>query len=245
MVINLPTRTDRRVESEQELRDSGFTSSPSGADKVQFIAALRPETAGGFPSVGARGCFESHLLALRESERRGDEVLLILEDDAAFNPEFRQFDAQLVEQLNSQPWDLVQLGYSSPSGAPLTLPGEGFRLVEFRDECIGAHAYLVSAGVRPRLIEFLEKLRAGVPGDDVGGPMPVDGAYNVASRTRVLTRYLVAPTLCNQRSSASDITPRWFDKISWAKPWIAQTRKVRRRLLDRRDPANSATVLAP
>ena len=58
-VINLEDRTDRRAEMEQQLRRVGW--------QAAFVAAIRPVDAGDFPSVGARGCFLSHLATLKQA----------------------------------------------------------------------------------------------------------------------------------------------------------------------------------
>ena len=58
VVINLRERVDRRREMEAELRRAGIGA---GDRRLQFFAGIRPADAGLFPSIGARGCFESHL----------------------------------------------------------------------------------------------------------------------------------------------------------------------------------------
>ena len=50
-VINLVERRDRRRDMERELAGIGLADDP----RVAFISALRPNDAGNFTSVGARG----------------------------------------------------------------------------------------------------------------------------------------------------------------------------------------------
>ena len=78
-VINLEDRTDRRAEMEQQLRRVGW--------QAAFVPAIRPADAADFPSVGARGCFLSHLATLNRPA--GGHVLL-MEDDLDFVPDFAQ-----------------------------------------------------------------------------------------------------------------------------------------------------------
>src|SRR5258708_6708196 len=84
-LINLPERADRRTELERELSRVGLQG---GDSRLVWIRAVRPLEAGEFPSIGARGCFESHLTCLRLALEQGHGRILILEDDASF-PRFR------------------------------------------------------------------------------------------------------------------------------------------------------------
>jgi glycosyl transferase family 25 len=78
-VINLETRADRRQQMEAQLRRIGWTA--------EFIIAKRPDAAAGFPSIGARGCFESHIAVLRRGI--GSNIIL-MEDDLNFVSDFDQ-----------------------------------------------------------------------------------------------------------------------------------------------------------
>ena len=59
VIINLPERIDRKREMQKQLANVGW-----GAD---FFSAIRPTHPDGFESVGARGCFLSHLAVLRRT----------------------------------------------------------------------------------------------------------------------------------------------------------------------------------
>jgi GR25 family glycosyltransferase involved in LPS biosynthesis len=48
---------------------------------AEFIKAVRPDDRGSFPSLGARGCFLSHIEVLKRSE---DSNVILLEDDLSF-----------------------------------------------------------------------------------------------------------------------------------------------------------------
>src|SRR5689334_12871580 len=79
-IINLVDREDRRREMSRQLERLG--ASPANAS---FFEAHRPVSRGEFPSLGARGCFESHLAVLSGARDRGVETLLLLEDDFEFS----------------------------------------------------------------------------------------------------------------------------------------------------------------
>ena len=66
-IINLIDRPDRRKEMSSQLARIGALSA-----NVRFFDAQRPPDRGEFPSLGARGCFESHLSILRSAR---DEAL--------------------------------------------------------------------------------------------------------------------------------------------------------------------------
>jgi len=80
-VINLPYRTDRRAEIDVQLARAGLSLSHP---KVHLFEAVRPDEPGPFPSIGARGCFLSHLGVLKDAAMRGFDKVLVLEDDADF-----------------------------------------------------------------------------------------------------------------------------------------------------------------
>jgi glycosyl transferase family 25 len=61
-IVNLVDRPDRRREVIAELDRIGGM-----APNISFYDAHRPDDTGGFPSLGARGCFESHLAVLRSA----------------------------------------------------------------------------------------------------------------------------------------------------------------------------------
>ena len=127
-VINLPERTDRKREILAELDVAGASID---AHRVSFLAADRPDTAGPFPSIGARGCFLSHLAALRAARDAGHETVLILEDDARFTDAFRNDADAVVTALRTRDWDIFYGGYDAkgavdPQGVVGTVdPGAG------------------------------------------------------------------------------------------------------------------------
>lgn len=225
-VINLPSRTDRRREMERELDRVGIEAQEPVAT---FFDAIRPESAGSFPSIGARGCFLSHLEVLRDARRRECRSVLICEDDLTFAPDLTSRVGPLSKRLEAEEWSVFYGGYaalpsSDAAGPLLEVPPEcGIRTthcIGFRGEAIGEAAdYLARMLDRPR-------------GSPEGGAMHVDGAYSWYRRGHPHRRTLAAtPPIGYQRSSRSDIYDdlKWFDRIPVLYPFVNGLRAAKRR----------------
>ena len=227
-VLSLPERTDRRREMERELRraDVGLRTGQL-AEKLRFFPAIRPTEATPFPSIGIRGASLSHLAILRDAEARGLSRVLVLEDDAEFEPGFQARAAPLLAALARRAWGMVHLGHL---GGPATPPGAEAGWFEFEGAITGAHCYGVSwAALRP-LIALFEEQHRGVPGDDRRGPMPADGTLNVFRWLNPdFPRLLAVPSLVGQRSSRSDITPSRIDRVPALRPLVRIARAIRAR----------------
>ena len=87
-IINIASRKDRRLETEEEFARNGFHIDD---EKVGFFKAVTPTEGEGFPSVGVRGCFLSHLGVLEEAMRLDLKNILILEDDIQFSRRISQY----------------------------------------------------------------------------------------------------------------------------------------------------------
>jgi glycosyl transferase, family 25 len=225
-ILNLPHRVDRRQEMEHELRRPDLELEPDDLDrKIEFFPALRPDDAHPFPSIGAKGCFLSHLAILKKALGNGYSRILVLEDDAQFSRNFGERFAAIAPQLERLKWGIVQIGYShDPEGAP----GDP-QLIEFAGEVQGTHCFAVSDLAMDRLASHMEAQLRGAPGDDLRGPMPFDGSLNVFRWLNTdIPRYIVAPSLVDQRSSRSDVTPGRFDKIPHVAPLLSLARRIRR-----------------
>jgi len=109
-VINLPARTDRKRETDEQLARIGLGFQHP---RVSLFAAIRPQEPGGFDSIGARGCFSSHLEVLRDAQRRGLNRILIFEDDLEFAPDFAQRGPRIIEALGKRHWNVFYGGYAS------------------------------------------------------------------------------------------------------------------------------------
>jgi glycosyl transferase family 25 len=220
-VINLTDRADRRREMEGELRRIGLSLTHPG---VSVFAATRPAEAGGFPTAGTRGCFESHLAVLARIAAGPEPAGLILEDDADFTPALGPGLAALGE------WDMVlglhsamAGGWDGRAGAPFVrlMPGE---------EVVCAHFLAVRREVAAEAVPFLSAIAARPFGHPEGGAMHVDGAWNWFRRARPGLRALAAvPPWAVQRPSRSDIHPPPFrDRQPLLRPLTDLARRARR-----------------
>jgi glycosyl transferase, family 25 len=223
-LINLPQRADRKRELERELRRVGLqTDDP----KLVWVRAVRPLEAGEFPSIGARGCFLSHLSCLQLAFERGYGRILILEDDACF-PRFRIKDLKTVlEKLKGMNWAIwyggARLDLNARSSNTEVIPIDHTAGVQ-TSHCIALQGNAIRS-VR----DFLELILTRPGGHPEAGPMHVDGAYSAWRGLNPTAVTLVTlPAVCSQRSSQSDIgIPQWYDKILLVRGAIAVFRRVR------------------
>src|SRR6516164_1613527 len=93
-VINLEHRTDRRAEMQKQLSVIGWDA--------EFFPAIRPESAANFISIGARGCFLSHLAVLKRARNADANRLIILEDDVNFTRDFEKHWAFAISELEKR-----------------------------------------------------------------------------------------------------------------------------------------------
>lgn len=209
-IISLPSRLDRRREMTGELEAVGMAND----DGVRFFDAIRPDDAGGFPSIGARGCFLSHLGVLKEAEADGLDAVAIFEDDIEFADDFTAREALFSKALADKDWSIFYGGWDLD---PYTAfePGEGVLTQLAPDVAVRCTHFIcfrgrAIAGARA----FLEELLTRPPGDPKGGPMHVDGAYARFKSTSPAMQCFAASTpLAGQRASRSDIAPlKWYDK---------------------------------
>jgi GR25 family glycosyltransferase involved in LPS biosynthesis len=217
-IINLVDRPDRRQEMITQL--DRLEGTPRN---VEFFDAKRPSSAGEFPSIGARGCFESHLAILKEASKASVASLLIIEDDFDFSKSQLGAAARIFSDLMKQQWGFFYGSHLLPRKA-----SRGLAAVA-HDQPVQTTAFVAFSGeVIGPLISFLEELSkrpAGTPPPDYG-PMHVDGAYSVFRAMHPDYRTFAAfPPLGRQRSSFSDINPTHFYLDRWA-----ATRKIASRL---------------
>jgi glycosyl transferase, family 25 len=230
-VINLPNRHDRRREMAEQLNSIGLSFD---APCVRLFEAVRPEAPGGFPSIGTRGCFLSHLGVLRHARDRQFERILIFEDDLNFAPDFNARICNVVAELEKTDWSLFYGGYVADSLPQPEGTGGVLRLspadllstthfIGFRFPAIG------------EAVTYLENILTRPPGDPNGGPMHVDGAY-CRFRQQFPTKITLVsvPMLGYQRKSRTDIhSLRWFDRIPGIRQGVAWMRRRRNLAIDK------------
>ncbi|MGZ9812221.1 glycosyltransferase family 25 protein [Pseudoroseicyclus sp. H15] len=222
-IINLPARADRRREMEAEFARIGLALPHP---KIAFVPAARPDEAGGWDSIGARGCFLSHLGLLRQIAEGPDERALILEDDC----DFTRALGPGLEALQSARWEMVY-GYvhgwgdagDLPKGAIACPPEAAVRTSHF----IGLTRE--AAGRAAAYLEAITRRSAGDPG---GGPMHVDGAYNWWRRSAPqMPVVCLNPPIARQRPSRTDIQGQgWYDRLPGLAPALVWARRAKRRL---------------
>jgi glycosyl transferase family 25 len=211
-VVNLPERLDRRRDVGRELDGVGM---PLCHGRVALFAACRPEEPLGFPNVGTRGCFMSHLEILRGALREGLDRILILEDDIAFSSAIPRLEAELVDALQEQEWGIFYLGHVGADHVPRAIRDTPrAELEEYRGDLQCTHAYAVNGHVIEEMIEYLEAILGRPPGHPDGGPMHVDGAINRFRLDHPKCRTLIAnPNLAWQSASKSDISVGTLDRL--------------------------------
>jgi len=217
-VVNLPNRKDRRRMMIQELKKIEMPLTPN---KTEIFPAIRPDDAGAFPSVGARGCFLSHLAILKRAKEDRLGNVLIMEDDLTISGQLKTNQESLVEQLRCKDWGFVYFGHVEESKAASSIT-----LRPFSEPIMTAHFYGVNGLVFDRLLSFLEVLQRRPAGHPDGGPMHLDGAYSTfrAQNPDIVT-LLASPNLGWQRSSRSDIASnKWFDQVPVFKQLVGAAR---------------------
>jgi glycosyl transferase family 25 len=224
-IINLASRADRRAEMRAQLLQIGV---PVDAPDVAFFDAVRPAHAGGFPTVGTRGCFMSHLGVLEQALAGPSDSVLILEDDLNFAADFAQRIDAVADALGRTRWSIFYGGYSIP-GRPATAPARAVAAIDAAQPVTCAHFVAFRGEALQRLPGYLRAILGRAPGDPDGGPMHVDGAY---SRFRHdhggLETVIAVPELGYQRASRTDIHAlRWYDDWPFVRQGAAWIRKVK------------------
>jgi len=227
-VINLKSRPDRRLEMVAQLAHIGLSFQ---WPHVELFEATKPVDAAGFPTLGAHGCFMSHLRVLRDAHRRGLKSVLILEDDLNFSRQFGPHFEAVQHQLQAQDWGMLYGSYQL-YGEPPVVTGAPCTFIDPR-LAVGTTAFVAVNGpwIEP-LIRYLEAMLTRPAGDPAGGPMHVDGAYCwFRADHPQMSAWIATPALGYQRSSQTDIHPlRWYDRTQPLASLVAVLRKVRNRL---------------
>ncbi len=224
VVINLPNRTDRRDEFAEQLARIGLSLDHP---KASLFPAIRPDAADGFPTIGTRGCFLSHLSVLRQALSQGQDSVLICEDDLDFVPGALSRFSEVGSQLKSRSWNIFYGGYDSAPPGELVAPG----LVRVAPDhgIVCAHFYAVRGAAIGDLVRYLEAILTRPPGHPDGGLMHYDGALAWFRKDHPhYTTLATVPELGVQRPSRTDIHAlRWFDRWPVVRSLASSLRRAR------------------
>lgn len=228
-VINLAYRNDRRLEMEDELKKVGLSLLNGSAE---ILSASRFSEPGDFDSAGARGCFDSHLRALKMALERNSNGVLIFEDDCDFAPYIQEKLPNVLRQLAKTEWSIFYGGHLSEVTTSGSIGGIS-RIAPEQGLC-GAHFIAVSGKALPMLSQYLEAMLAREPGSPLGGPMHVDGAYSWFRKDHPACDTWVAdPQLGFQRPSRTDIHQlKFYDRIIGLRQSAAYARRLKRKFLN-------------
>ena len=214
IVINLPSRPDRRRETARELSRIGWPD-----NRIIWYPGIDPKSAAGFPNAGYRGCFLSHLGVLNLARNAGLDKVLVLEDDCEFSP---AFPAVAHAAVMDDGWDMCYLGHGER--------GVGQEpLVRWAPDrtAILSHCYAVRGRIMKNICVYFDALLLRPAGHPAGGPMSPDAALNWFRRHHPdFVALLALPPVALQRSSRSEITPRWFDRVPGLRSTAALARRV-------------------
>src|SRR5262249_38720104 len=138
--------------------------------KANYFNAIRPTSLDGFPSLGAKGCFLSHLEVLKQSISE-KQHLIIMEDDLNFVPDFLVHWPNALSELLAQNWSIFYPAVDTQGAGGLSLlqPYEGVQT---------AHFMVINQASIPTIVGGLEAIIARPSGHPEGGAMHVDGAYS-------------------------------------------------------------------
>ncbi|KAE9628807.1 LPS biosynthesis glycosyltransferase [Parasedimentitalea maritima] len=226
-VINLPNRKDRRLGIDQQLKSVGLGL---GHPDVCLFPAVRPRRKLGFPSIGTRGCFLSHIGVLEQAISMNLKRFLVLEDDADFSDNFSLRFREVSRYLKQIDWDMVY-GHM-PAGVPKPDFKQRMRIAlvapDAAIECL--HFYGVSGRCAVKALPYLKNILQRPAGDPRGGAMHVDGAYSWFRKSHPeLVTVAVDPPLAVQRPSRSDIHDlQWFDRQKLLRPMTNLARRLKR-----------------
>jgi len=212
-VINLEARTDRRRDMARELARAGLNA--------EFFPAIRPADPADFPSLGAHGCFLSHLEVLKRAVSLNCHIA-VLEDDVNFHREFRVLWPRALRELPAD-WSIFYPAHQErglDAGMIKVDPGHAIRCTHF---------VLLNASIIGRLITGLEAILQRPAGHPLGGPMHVDGAYStIRAQNPDLSTFVFSPSLGYQRSSRSDIEgQKFFDRYRFLGPGVSAVRRLK------------------
>jgi GR25 family glycosyltransferase involved in LPS biosynthesis len=192
--INLDYRTDRRFEMEQELHKHSICSERFSAFRLDPPDSCKRR----LTNPGFYSCSQSHLAILTTARKLCFPSVWIMEDDVAFHQRTSNVLPALFHRLQNFSWDIVylyQLERAKGCAEDSNLLIDGFHINRIRNN-IQSHSYIVNGAFYDTLIDAL-RMETSQPNDIVMKRMQEDRLC-----------YSIAPSLCTQRISRSDIGNR-------------------------------------
>jgi len=166
-VISLPNRNDRRsnIASSLDWLDYTFVDAVHGSDidtKALIHSGVLNESfydPSGLVNKNIIGCSLSHIKAWLKFKESGEDIGLILEDDAVYTPSFKL--SQLQSEIDTLKWDAIYLGKKEKyiTGIKET---EHISRVLYGHGCWGAHAYLINKYSVDKLITKYQPIKLAV-----------------------------------------------------------------------------------
>ncbi|MCF8383080.1 MAG: glycosyltransferase family 25 protein [Chlorobium sp.] len=220
-IINLPERKDRRTETIAECKRINCTIDNH---KTAFFPAVKPAEPAGFPSIGVRGCFLSHMEVIRQAQQYQLGNILVMEDDIAFTPSANAILAEAMLELAGKEWGFLYLGHEYPVDS-----SRKERLLAIHEPLLLAHCYAVNSTIFQSFLAFLEQLLQRPPGHPDGGPMHYDGAISTfRMQNPGITTYILNPSIAYQRSSRTDLHEiSLWDRMPFLSPFIKSMRTLK------------------
>lgn len=170
------------------------------------LVSQRPDHAGGFASVGFRGCFESHLRAMRAARDEGAHVAVLVEDDAVLVSRFVELLPEIQRELEGMEWSILLLGHLGGQSPARHFPIEQISPHIARAEhweFTGSHFVAINGDKLDELIDhFEQRLEPG------GHRISVDGVLNEFRHAGGHPTLICVPNLSRQGPSPSGITAR-------------------------------------
>jgi glycosyl transferase, family 25 len=227
LIINLAHRKDRWQEISEQFAKIGR---PIDLQRIQRFDAVRPDSEGGFPSLGAKGCYMSHLGALKHALNAGAESVLIIEDDLDFVHDFVTRWSDISRELAHQPWDFFY-GAGRFSTDDVTRVSDDLAQLPSDKLLVTAAFVGMKRTAMHASVAFLEEALTRAPGSPEGGPMHVDGAYCwVRELNPSLVTLVASPVLGDQRASRTDIHAlAWYDRAPLIRDltqWLRRTMRA-------------------
>lgn len=195
--ISLAHQVERRAFCRRQFDSEGV--------EVQFVDGIVPQDKGRFPTLGALGCFLTHLKilesAVAEHGGSGVRYITIFEDDVLLPRSFASIVSTVMRQLRGLEWHIVYWG--TENNPPVTpVPGrEPLATIAPEQTIIGKQAYTVRLDTVPALIEYLHL------GRQQPNPAYSDGMYHEFRMKNGLPAYTHTLKPARQASFASNITP--------------------------------------